>query len=274
MPEWLPAVLLFLFGSAIGSHLNVLVLRFGFVERSSPRSECAQCGVVIRWYDLIPVLSYFSLKGRCRSCGSALNIQYPLVEAVTGILFALAYFAFPPDVTPLSLVQFAALLAAIASALGIVVYDIRHTLVPLPFVYVLGGSAFIFRALEAAMAGGYGPLMDAALGASALGGFFALITLATRGRGMGIGDAYVASAVGILLGFVPGVTAVIVGVWSATAVYLGVMLSSRLRLFGGAPRVTMKTELPFAPWLLFGAAVVLAAGLSILEIGEWIPRFP
>ena len=250
--------------------MNVLVLRFGFEERSKPRSECAQCGKGIGWYDLIPVVSYLVLSGRCRACGSAIHIQYPLVELATGALFVLAYLLFPPAITSFGFGRFFALLLFLATGVGIVAYDIRHTLIPLPFVYALGGSAALYRGLTAFELKDGSVLFDALFGCAVLAGFFALVTLVTRGRGMGIGDAYVAGAIGILLGLVGGVTAIMFGIWSATVVYLLLMLSSRIRLFGSRGRVTMKTELPLAPWLVFGAYLVLFTGVSIFEVTAWI----
>ena len=276
MLEWLPIAFFFALGLAVGSHVNVLVLRFGFEERSSPRSECPQCGARLTALDLIPVLSYLALRGRCRSCRSAISLQYPLVELGTGILFALAYVTHAPALAgtstalALAFAGFAALLTFLAAAVAVTAYDARHTLIPLPFVYVLGASALLYRTLEAAGSGSAAPLIDAGLGALAVGGFFLAVVLISRGRGMGMGDAYIACAVGAVLGLTKGVTAAAFGVWSATIVYLILMASSSGGLFGRKRRVTMKTELPFAPWLLFGAIVVLFTGFSLLQVSGWL----
>jgi prepilin signal peptidase PulO-like enzyme (type II secretory pathway) len=190
---------------------------------------------------------------------------------MTAALFALSYLVFPPAVTVFGLMRFFALLVFLSASIGIVAYDIRHTLVPMPFAYVLIGSAGVYRALEAWTGNSVNPLLDALAGGVLVGGFFAIISLVTRGRGMGIGDAYIAGAVGILLGLVGGITATTLGVWSATALYLLLMLSSRIGLFRVPGRVTMKTELPFAPWLLFGCALVLFTGVSVLDFSTWLP---
>src|SRR6185503_8120428 len=81
-------IVLLVLGAIIGSFLNVLVLRKG-VQSLSGRSKCASCGKTIAWYDNIPLLSWVLLRGRCRACGSAISVQYPIVELVTAILFAL-----------------------------------------------------------------------------------------------------------------------------------------------------------------------------------------
>src|SRR5262245_4323487 len=86
-----------IFGLVIGSFLNVVIARLP--EGRSiwrPRSSCPRCGTQIAWYDNIPLLSFVILRGRCRACGQAIALRYPLVEAATGALFALAFLVFGP----------------------------------------------------------------------------------------------------------------------------------------------------------------------------------
>jgi prepilin signal peptidase PulO-like enzyme (type II secretory pathway) len=264
MLVWLPVIFLFFFGLAVGSHVNVLILRFGFTETDAPRSHCPQCVVQIPWYDLMPVVSYLALRGRCRSCGSRIRAEYLLVELVTGIVFAAAYLFAEPAPTLIPLLGFCALLVFLATAVAIVAYDIRHTLIPLPFVYVLAGSAALFRVGEALSASQWQPLLDAFLGAGALAGFFGIIVFVSRERGMGTGDVYIAATIGALLGVAEGVASVIMGVWIATVFYVLLMLVER--------RISRKTELPFAPWLFLGALVAFFAHISILTISDWLGR--
>ena len=83
------AVLVFgILGLCVGSFLNVVILRGG-MEASRGRSACMSCAKTLAWYDMVPVASWVFLRGRCRACGSAISIQYPIVEAATAILFAL-----------------------------------------------------------------------------------------------------------------------------------------------------------------------------------------
>jgi len=100
-----------IFGLVIGSFLNVVIVRLP--EGRSiwrPRSSCPGCGTPIAWYDNIPLLSFALLRGSCRRCGRAIALRYPLVEAATGALFALAFLVLGP--TPDFLVA-AAFLAAL-----------------------------------------------------------------------------------------------------------------------------------------------------------------
>src|SRR5262249_59411679 len=85
------------FGLVLGSFLNVVIARLP--ERRSlwaPRSACPGCGALIVWYDNIPVVSFALLRGRCRACAAPIPWRYPIVEAVTAALFALAWLGFRP----------------------------------------------------------------------------------------------------------------------------------------------------------------------------------
>ncbi len=273
MLAWLPLFLFFL-GLSVGSFVNVLVLRFGFAERSASRSRCMACEREIPWYDLLPVVSFVALSGRCRFCGSALSIQYPLVELSVGALFMLSYLAVPPLVSFWSVIAFIALLAFLAALTGLVAYDIRHTLVPLPFIYAVVAFALVASLAQSLSVHSLAPLIDSALGGVALFGFFMAVVLVTKGRGMGTGDAYVAGGIGILLGLFRGIEAVMFGVWSGTAIALVVLLLSsvfrKTRLFPESLHVTMKTELPLIPFLAFGTAVALYTNLSPLSAAAWL----
>lgn len=86
-------VMIFLFGIVIGSFLNVCIYRQPKDESILKGSHCMTCGYELRWYDLIPLLSFLMLKGRCRKCGTKLSLQYPLVEGVNGILYVIIFLA-------------------------------------------------------------------------------------------------------------------------------------------------------------------------------------
>jgi prepilin signal peptidase PulO-like enzyme (type II secretory pathway) len=85
--EFLVAAAFFVFGSIIGSFLNVLILRFNTGATFGGRSKCFSCGRELRWYDLVPILSFLFLRGRCRFCKSKISLQYPTVELITGLIF-------------------------------------------------------------------------------------------------------------------------------------------------------------------------------------------
>ncbi len=274
MLEFLPYLFLFGIGCAVGSFVNVAILRFGFSESQQSRSHCMACGEQIRAFDLIPLFSFFALSGKCRACGSALSVQYPIVELSTALLFILAYATTPPLLEAWSLAAFVSLLVFLSVLVALVVYDIRHTLVPMPFVWLLVASALAASAAQSMFMHSFAPLIDSAYGALALSGFFFGVYVVTRGKGMGLGDAYIAGAIGTLLGLLRGIEAIMLSVWIGTIVYLLVMLLSsvlsKLRLFGRGVRVTMKTELPFIPFLALGTLLGLFTGISPLAFAAQI----
>lgn len=228
------------------------------------------CGSTLAWYDLVPILSYCALSGRCRSCGSGLSIQYPLVELSVGALFLFAYLIVPPLFSFWPIIAFVSLLVFLASLVGLVAYDMRHTLVPMPFVSVLLLSAAAAPIAQSFALQSLQPFLDSLLGGAALSGFFIVIVLLTRRRGMGEGDAYVAGAVGLLLGLFRGMEALMIGMWIGTLVALALLLLSSLsaerRLLGLPQRVTMKTELPLVPFLALGVLVAIFSDFSPIAL--------
>src|SRR5271165_6313244 len=112
-----------LLGLVIGSFLNVVIIRRG-ARTIGGRSGCLSCGAPLAWYDMVPVFSWLALLGRCRSCGSPISVQYPLVEASTAILFALI------GGSPLPLMMQVLSLAICAILVLITAYDVRHTIIP------------------------------------------------------------------------------------------------------------------------------------------------
>jgi len=124
-------------GLIVGSFLNVVILRFG--EKSvGGRSTCPSCNTQLRWYDLIPVLSWISLRGRCRSCHARISVQYPLVEAATAIFFALIAGAGLP------LYAMAVALTIISLLICIFVYDLYHKLIPDAWVWAFCILALVY----------------------------------------------------------------------------------------------------------------------------------
>ena len=89
------AIFVFIFGLVIGSFLNVLIFRADKLETIwLSRSECMKCKHVLAWYDLFPLFSYLFLRGKCRYCGKKISIQYPIVEAINGVVYLLIYWHF------------------------------------------------------------------------------------------------------------------------------------------------------------------------------------
>lgn len=258
MVFFLFAAAVFIFGLLIGSFLNVLVLRHGFRETPRARSGCMACGKNLAWWELMPVFSFILLRGRCAKCGSAISFQYPLVEFVLATLFLGTFLSVYPFSSLLAFVQFPLLLVFWASFVLLVTYDMKHTLVPLPFAAALVGSATLIRIAEAYSVGALYPLFDALWGALLFGGFLLFLFLVTRGRGMGFGDVYVGVALGILFGLIQSFEVAALSFWIGA--FVGVLLLALKR------GVRMKTEVPFVPFLFLGAVIGFFTNFSPLAV--------
>ncbi|MGO4301098.1 prepilin peptidase [Leifsonia sp. RAF41] len=255
------------FGALIGSFLNVVVYRVP-AGRSivSPPSACGSCGTEIKPYDNIPVVSWLALRGRCRTCRSAISIRYPLVEAATAGAFALvAWWFWAGPQAPaaggtgavvaglLTLVAFL-YLTAITIALALIDLDthrLPNTIV-LPS-YVVG---LVLLGAAALVAGDPMALLRAVIGAAALYVFYLILALVYPG-GMGFGDVKLAGALGLFLGYL-GWAPLVVGAFAAFL--LGGLFALVLVVTRRAGR---GSGIPFGPWMLAGAWLGILAGPTI-----------
>ena len=190
----LEGVLVFLFGAALGSFLNVVIHRLPKDESIiKPRSKCPACDSAIRWYDNIPILSFFILGRKCRDCRQPISWRYPLVEALTAGLALALWFKF--GISKELAVHFAFTAALIA----VTFIDIDHRIIPnvisLPGILVGFACSFLWegfwvRSLIGLLVGGGGLLLLSML--------YSLI----RGReGMGMGDVKLLAMLGAWLGW-------------------------------------------------------------------------
>jgi leader peptidase (prepilin peptidase)/N-methyltransferase len=240
-----------LFGLVIGSFLNVVVARLP--EGRSlwrPRSACPGCGTLIAWYDNVPLVSFILLRGRCRACGMAIARRYPIVEAATGLLFALAYLVLGPT---LDFVVAAVLLSGLVAITAI---DLSHQIIP--DAITLPG---ILVGVIANLATHRVTWIESLLGVVVGGGIFFVIILASRG-GMGGGDMKLGAMLGAFLGWKLGLLALLLGVLSGGVVALGLLILGRKG---------RKEAIPFGPFLALGGAITLLWGEKLL--GWYLDRF-
>jgi leader peptidase (prepilin peptidase) / N-methyltransferase len=243
----------FLLGLVVGSFCNVCIFRIPQEESIViPGSRCPNCRTAIRTYDNIPLLSFLFLKGHCRSCGHRISWQYPIVELLTGCLFALTVYRF-------GVTRHTVILWAFVAALVIVTFiDLEHQIVPdvisLPGIVVgLTWSAlnrWVFGGSHPASTGFSPPApLDALLGLLVGGGILYLVAVLSRG-GMGGGDIKLIAMVGALLG------------WRAA---LGTLTGSIIALFLLASgKKGRKDPMPFGPFLALGAALALFWGEELI----------
>lgn len=267
-----------LFGLIAGSFLNVLVIRRGAFTLSG-RSGCLSCGAAIRWYDNIPVVSWLLLSGRCRACGSRISLQYPLVEALTAALFAVAAHGLAPDMLLVRIEDVFVLLAhavLIALLVAIAAYDMRHTIIPDGWAYAAAGLALALALYERPEAWPFTLLA----GPAAALPLFALWWV-SRGRWMGLGDAKLALSAGFFLGPVFGVASVfyafVIGALVSVLVLVPLPYAAALArrkgingLSGLPQRFTMRSEVGFGPFLVASFFIVWFSLLFHMPL----PLFP
>ena len=234
-------------GAILGSFLNALSFRL-HTGRSvlHGRSRCMRCNHPLAASDLVPVFSYLWLRGRCRYCGGHVSSQYPLVE-VAGAALSLGVYL--TNDTPAAYVFWLLVWMVI---LLIVIYDLRHSIIPwscslllilLSLIYLeffyQGFSVFEVLA---------GPILAAPL---------LLLSLVSWGRWMGWADSVFELSLGWLLGLASGGTALMLAVWTGAAA--GLLLIAYAHLPGrkhiGGDTMSMRSEIPFAPFLALGAAL-------------------
>jgi leader peptidase (prepilin peptidase) / N-methyltransferase len=238
-------VIVFLFGLAVGSFVNVVIARVP-LRRSlwHPPSSCPGCGVAIAWHDNVPVVSFVLLRGRCRACGMRIAWRYPLVEIVTAVLWVTAYATLGWSM------EFAIAIVFLTALVAVTGIDLAHQIIPDRIT--LPG---IVAGLVANLAAGRVAMLDAIAGIAIGGGVFLVIIVASGG-GMGGGDMKLGAMFGAFLGWKATIVALFV------AVVLGGVVAGALLLSG---RVRRKDPIPFGPFLAAGGAASLLWGDNVIR---------
>lgn len=259
-------LLISLFALAIGSFLGAFTYRWpkgmGIFRG---RSFCDRCKNKISWFDNIPLLSFFFLKGKCRSCGKKISFRYPLIELSTAVVFTLLFYFYNNNnnncisssvfclwegllgvwVLPYLLVVAAALIA-------IFIIDLENQLISDGLVFFLFGLTFSLILLFFPQ-GLYSRLLVSFLAAS----FLLLTHLVTRGRGMGLGDVKLALFGGLFLGWPTAL------IWFFLSFLIGAFVGLALILLG---RASFGKKIPFGPFLTLSFFIALIWGSKLFEL--------
>ena len=242
----MPIALTAIFGAVIGSFLNVVAYR---LPRSkslvAPGSQCPGCDTPIKLYDNVPVLGWLLLRGRCRTCRTAISPRYPAVEALTAAL------AVAVILVEHSMVDKVLGLVLVGILVPIALIDLDHQIIPNK---ITAPAAILAVVIGLALKpSGVPEQLIAGAGAAA----FLLVFVFAYPRGMGMGDVKLAGVLGLFLGREVGV-AIFVAVIAGTLVGAAVM--ARLGVERGR-----KTKVPFGPFLALGGIVALLAGPAIVH---------
>lgn len=261
-------IFIFLLGTIIGSFLNVVIYRFNTGRSiSKGRSICMTCEKKLKWYELIPIFSYLIQLGKCRKCAEKISHQYPLVEFITGLLFLVISFYFSPLLS-LSLVAKYIFLVSFYTfvfclLIVIAVYDFRHKIIPDQLVYFFSAISFISIFINPI---GLGPIfiipsISYFISGPVLALPFVLIWFLSKGKWMGLGDGKLMLGLGWLLGLHHGLAAIVLSFW------IGALVSI-IYMFISKNKVSMKTEIPFAPFLIIGTFITFIFGFDIFSLSN------
>ncbi len=243
--------ILFIFGLAIGSFINVVVLRLHANRSLSGRSECFSCHKQLKWHHNIPVLSFSILKGKCAWCQEKISWQYPLVELGTAVLLALGgLFGKSSDVS--WLIAYALL---VFFAVALFVYDYKWQLLPDILSYGGAGTMLvinIWRGLD---------WHNLVVGALVVSGFFLIQYLFSQGTWLGLGDVILGLFIGLSLGWPYVVIALMLAYWLGALTAIGLLL---LKKRG------WKSQIPFGTFLTLATVATFIWGEPILN---WYMKF-
>ena len=249
----IPTFYFFIFGLIFGSFLNCVIYRLeegkSFLKG---RSFCPHCQHPLSFYDLIPLFSFFFLRGKCRYCQNKISLQYPLVEFFTGLLFSLIFLKFSLNFQVLIYN-----LTICCLLILIFVFDLKHYLIPDQLIF--GGTflALIYQIFKIYNFGNWNLSQIFNLGLAILPSFFFLtIILISKEKWMGFGDFKLAIFLGLFLEFPKILVSLFISFLIGGIIGLGLVLTKKKNL---------KSEIPFAPFLVSGTFLTLFFGEKLID---------
>src|SRR3989344_972426 len=259
--QYIFGLVVFLFGAALGSFILVIVNRYNTgLPFFKGRSICFSCNVQLKNKDLFPIFSFLFLRGRCRYCESKISRETLIVEVLMGFLSVIAalksgFFGF--DFSLLLITNYLLLTTIFATILLISIYDLKHFIIinsVSPISYFVSLISGIILALP-----------------------FLLIFIGSKGRWLGFGDVKYILVLGFFLGFVEGLSAVILSFWIGAVFSLIALSLKYLKLHLNLPLLnnnfTIKSEIPFGPFLSTGIIISFYFNLDIFKIHEFFNIF-
>ena len=236
----------FLLGLIIGSFLNAWIFRLRAGESvATGRSKCPYCQRSLVFYDLVPVISFILLKRKCRYCQKPISWQYPVVELVTGILFAVIFYHYSLPATSGNLFLLARDLIAVSALIGIFVYDLRFMEIP-DEISLLAIFLLILFGLLAGVS-----WTSMLIGGLVGFGFFAVQYFVSKGAWLGGGDLRLGALMGILLGWPIVILAIFLAYIGGAIVSVGLMI---------AKKATPKTAVPLGVFLVPATIIFMIFG--------------
>lgn len=267
-------VILAVVGLCLGSFVNALVWRLHGQateqDKKIPnkhhlsqlsvfkgRSMCPNCKHQLATKDLVPLVSWLMLKGRCRYCGKSISLQYPLVELATALLFIASYVWWPVALSGSQIGIFVLWLLLLVGLTALIVYDLRWLLLPNRIIYPLGFVALIMAGIKVAVAEKPAiAFLNLILAVAVGGGIFYVLFQISSGKWIGGGDV----KLGWLLGLIAGTPA-----RSLLLIFLAALIGSLCSLpLLVTNRLKRTSTIPFGPFLILAVIIVQLFGASII----------
>ena len=275
--EYLYVAITFLFGAMIGSFVNVIADRYNTgLSFLKGRSFCFSCGNTLTKRDLFPIFSFLFLRGKCRHCKSKIPKSAFFVEVVMGFLSVLAVFKSSlldfsiiqnsyfiiPNFYGITLTSYLILLSIFATILLLSVYDLRHFIIPDPFLVAFFVLALGYKFLSPSFS---------QIGFDLIAGIilllpFLIIFIVSKGRWIGFGDVKYIFFIGFFLGLSVGLSAVVLSFWIGAFVSLSILLFKKMGLLNRFNNLTIKSEIPFGPFLSLGVIIGFWLEMDLFQI--------
>lgn len=243
-------IFIIILGLVIGSFLNVCIYRIPQKESIIyPSSHCTKCGHKLYIPDLIPVISYIALKGKCRYCKSKVSLRYLIIEITNSLLYVVLFIKFKLTL------EFFSYCFLISLLLVVFVIDLRYKIIPNK-INLFGFSIILtIKILQSLYYLSFAPLLDSTLGLLIGAVPILLVILITNG-GMGAGDMKLMAVIGMWFGLKFTYLVLLIGILAASIMAIILLVTKQS---------TKKSELPFAPFLFVSTFICLIFGQNILD---------
>ena len=269
LPIYFWQITAFIYGLVIGSFLNVYIYRFHTGRSLQGSSHCLSCGKNLRWYELIPLFSYLALRGRCNGCHAYIPSRYWLVELLTAVLFCLTVGAF----SNLFLILFS--LAVMSVIVVITVYDIAHMVIPDQFVVTMLLLAILQKVYFYVSGSSIENIIYSVLAAMSASAFFYAMWRYSAGKWLGFGDVKLVFPLALLVGYKAVFSMVVLSFWAGAGislVYIGwqyLEKRGKPHLRFARENITIKSEVPFAPFLIVGFLLTYLWHIDVLMLMQY-----
>lgn len=256
----LVAIVLFVFGAIFGSFAGAMVWRIK-TSRSlaNDRSECEHCHHKLSWLDLVPLLSWLYLRGKCRYCRKPIGWTALLLEVGLGLVFVASYLLWPsPLGSPIEVIHLGLWLLACVLLAILFVYDLRWYLLPDKIIWplaVVGGAIFVIQAITSKW-GLEQVVVEFALAFVPVTGVYYLLYKVSSGRWVGFGDVKLGIFIGLALGWIGALLTLVLANFIGLLVVLPGLLSGKF---------SRTSEIPFGPFLIVAALISMLIGSQIVD---------